>query len=213
MLIRQQSGGRKSLDDFARAFFGLRDGDRGVVTYSFDDVVETLNTILPYDWAGFFRTRVMEPGATAPLAGFTLGGYQLVFRDTPNAFDAERARETGTLDLTFSLGVAIDKTGEVTAVQFDGPMFAEGVVNGTQIVAVNGMAYDDARLRAAVTAAADGRTPISLLVERGGRYRTITPAWTGGLRYPHLARVGSGPTLIDRLLEPRRAANGAPPVQ
>lgn len=212
MLIRQQSGGRKSLDDFARAFFGVRDGDRGVLTYNFDDVVETLNGVQPYDWATFFRTRVMEPGAPAPLAGFALGGYQLVFRDTPNVFDAERARETKALDLTFSLGVVIDKSGEVTSVQFDGPMFNEGVVNGTRIIAVNGMAYEDGRLRAAITAATDGRTPISLLVERGGRYRTITPAWTGGLRYPHLARVGSGPTLLDRLLDPRRNANGAPPV-
>lgn len=212
MLIRQQSGGRKSLDDFARAFFGVRDGDRGVLTYSFDDVADTLNSVHPYDWAGFFRTRVMEPGAPPPLAGFALGGYQLVFRDTPNVFEAERARETKALDLTFSLGVVIDKAGEVTSVQFDGPMFNQGVVNGTRIVAVNGMAYEDARMRAAITAAMDGRTPISLLVERGGRYRTITPAWTGGLRYPHLARVGSGPTLIDRLLDPRRSANGAPPA-
>jgi hypothetical protein len=91
-------------------------------------------------------------------------------------------------------------------------MFNQAVVNGTHIIAVNGMAYEEGRLRAAITAAMDGRTPISLLVERGGRYRTITPVWTGGLRHPHLARVGSGPTLIDRLLDPRRTANAAPPT-
>ncbi|MFM6854988.1 MAG: M61 family metallopeptidase [Sphingopyxis sp.] len=210
MLIRQQSGGRKNLDDFARAFFGMRDGDWGTLTYDFDDVVSALNAIAPYDWAGFFRTRVMEPGAPAPLAGFERGGYRLVFHETPNAFDAERAREGKMLDLTFSLGMVVDKAGEVTSVLYDGPIFDEGVTNGTRILAVNGMAYSEDRMKAAVTLARDGRTPITLLVQRGDRYRTITPNWTGGLRYPHLERVGAEPALIDQLLAARRPVTQIP---
>jgi len=106
--------------------------------------------------------------------------------------------------------VTVDHSGEVTAVQFGAPMFDAGVTNGTHILAVNGMAYSDDRMKAAITTAMDGRTPITLLVEKGGRYRTITPAWTQGLRYPHLERVGAGPALLDRLLEPRRGGGAAP---
>lgn len=204
MLIRELSSGARSLDDFAQRFFGVRDGDWGTVGYDFDDVVATLNAVQPYDWANFLRQRVMEPGQPAPLDGITRGGYQLVFRNTPNVYDAERARETDTLDLIFSLGMMIDKTGEVSQVLWDGPAFNEGITNGTRILAVGGMAYSKERLRAAITAAADGRTPISLLVAKDGRYRTITPTWTGGLRYPHLERVGTGESGIDRLLAPRR---------
>ena len=203
--IRELSGGTRSLDDFARAFFGIRDGDWGTVTYEFADVVAALNGVQPYDWDAFLRQRIMQPNQPAPLDGITRGGYRLVFRDTPNAFEAERMRESDNLDLTFSLGLVIDKDGSVTSVLWDGPAFAEGVTNGTRILAVNGMAYTRERMRSAITAAAGERgTPLNLLIVKDGRYRTITPAWTGGLRYPHLERVGEGPALLDQLLTPRR---------
>src|ERR1700741_648533 len=38
-LIRERTNNAKSLDDFAKAFFGIKDGDWGVETYSFDAVV------------------------------------------------------------------------------------------------------------------------------------------------------------------------------
>ncbi|MFL6752413.1 MAG: peptidase M61, partial [Sphingomicrobium sp.] len=44
-IIRQQSRGKRSIDDFAKAFFGVRDRDWGELTYTFDDVVRTLNEV------------------------------------------------------------------------------------------------------------------------------------------------------------------------
>src|SRR5215467_1619668 len=41
-LIREQSGGKRSLDDFAKAFFGIEDGSTTILTYTFDDVVKAL---------------------------------------------------------------------------------------------------------------------------------------------------------------------------
>lgn len=204
MIIRQRSNGQKSLDDFARAFFGVRDGDWGTLTYTFDDVVAALNAVQPYDWNAFLSTRFRGVDQPVPLNGFDMGGYRLVYRDVPNAFEAERMSNGKMLDLSFSLGVSIDRGGVVTSVGYGTPMFDVGVTNGTRIVAIDGNAYDEARMRAAITTAKDGRTPITLLVERNGRFRTITPAWTGGLRYPHLERTGNGPALLDRLLDSRR---------
>ncbi len=210
MTIRRLSGGQRSLDDFARAFFGGRDGDWGTVTYDFDTIVSTLNAIVPHDWRTFLDTRINQPGRPVPLGGITAAGYRLAYRDTPNVFDAERMREGRTLDLAFSLGVVIDRNGEVTSVLFDSPMFAQGVTNGTKIIAIGGLSYKPERMRAAVIAAMDGQTPISLLVQNGDRYRTITPVWAGGLRYPHLERAGEGPTLMDQLLQPLRPQPPAP---
>lgn len=204
MTLRALTRGRSGLDDFARIFFAGREGDRGVSTYSFADVVEVLNALVPHDWAGFLSGRINEPGQPAPLGGIERGGYRLVFRDYPNAFDAERARETRALDLSWSLGATVDAGGVVTSVQFDGPMFDQGVTGGARILAVNGVSYTAERMEAAIRAATDRRTPIALLVERNGRYRSIAPAWTGGLRYPHLERVGNDAVAIDRLLDPRR---------
>lgn len=210
MIIRDGTAGTRSLDDFARAFFGGRNGDWGTVTYEFGDVVAGLNAVMAYDWAAFLDTRLRQPGQTAPMGGITRGGYALLFRNTPNAFDAERMREGRVLDLTFSLGVVIDRNALITAVHYGGPMFDAGVTNGTKIIAVDGLAYSDERMRNAVIAAADGTTPITLLVERGGRYRTITPVWTQGLRYPHIERMGTEPALLDRLLDARRPVSPTP---
>src|SRR3546814_5846005 len=65
MLIRTATGNRKSLDDFARSFFGGREGDWGEVTYEFDDVAQALNAIYPYDWASFLDQRMRAPGQPA----------------------------------------------------------------------------------------------------------------------------------------------------
>jgi len=82
-MLRQKSGGTKSIDDFAKAFFGIRNGDWGEVTYTFDDVAATLNKIVPYDWADFLHRRITETGQPAPIQGFAMNGYKLVYTDQP----------------------------------------------------------------------------------------------------------------------------------
>src|SRR5690606_15076424 len=88
-LIRERSGGKRSLDAFASAFFGIRDGSETTVTYNFNDVVTTLNEIEPYDWATFLKSRVDNVSPKAPLDGLTRGGYELVFEETPSAYHAD----------------------------------------------------------------------------------------------------------------------------
>jgi predicted metalloprotease with PDZ domain len=204
-IIREASKGRRGLDDFARLFFGLTDGDLGQVTYTFDDVVAALGTVQPYDWAQFLRTRLYQPGQPAPLAGIEKAGYRLAWRDEPNPFDRGRFAETRTLSLTFSLGLTLDKDGRVTASQWNGPAFRAGIVTGAKITGVNGAAYTPEALRAAITAARDNPAPIQLLVQRGDKFQTVPIEWRGGLRYPWLERRPAiGQAGLDLLLSPRR---------
>src|SRR3546814_4173298 len=111
MLSRTATGNGKSLDDFARSFFGGREGDWGEVTYEFDDVAQALNAIYPYDWASFLDQRMRAPGQPAPVQGIERAGYKLVWRDTPNAYDKARMASSKGYDLTHSLGLSIDKDG------------------------------------------------------------------------------------------------------
>src|ERR1700678_2526619 len=90
-LIRERSQGARSLDDFARAFFGIDDGSVTIVTYTFDDVVKALNAVEPYDWAAFLRERVESVAKPPPLEGLRRGGYKLVYTDTPS--DILKARD------------------------------------------------------------------------------------------------------------------------
>ncbi len=204
-LIREQTKGTKSLDDFARAFFGIADGRFTPVTYTFDDIVQALNGVTPYDWAGFLRSRLDGHGPGAPLDGFRRGGYQLVYTDTASEYSkgVEKLRK-GT-DFTYSLGLTVGKEGALTAVAWDGPAFKAGLIPGTQLVAVNGTAYDADDLKDVLKAAASpGAAPIELLVKNGDRYRTVSIDYHGGLRYPHLERIADVPSRLDDILTARK---------
>ncbi len=203
-LIREKTGGAKSLDDFARAFFGINDGSYVTVTYSFDDIVRALNGVLPYDWAGFLKTRLDEAGSPAPLDGIKRGGYRLVYTDKESGYTKSNEHVRKLTNLLYSLGVIIDHTGAVSEVLWDGPAFNAGVTVGSQIVAVNGVAYDADDLKDEITNAKGSRAPIQLLLKRGDRYVTCVVNWHGGLRYPHLERVPGAPALLDELLSARK---------
>ena len=203
-LIREQSKGKKSLDDFAKAFFGVNDGDWGQLTYDFDEVVKTLNAVQPHDWAGFLKTRLEGHGPGAPLDGVTRGGYRLVYAETPTDYAKSNETRRKITDLTYSLGLTLGKDGELTAVQWEGPAFKAGLADGMKLIAVNGLAYDADRLKDAVTAAKGAKEPLELLVKAGERYRTVKIDYHGGLRYPRFERVAGTPARLDDILAPRK---------
>jgi len=200
--IRQLTGERKSLDDFARAFFGVHPGDQGVSTYTFDDVVATLNAVAPYDWASWLRERVERTGE-APTDWIEAGGYRLVYTDTPTPYFRSREKARNIMDLTYTIGCTIGREGRITGVSWDSPMFNLGITVGTQIVAINGRQYSDELMKQAITEARGTREPIRLLVRNGALYRTVELDYHDGLRYPRLERVGRGPSSLDALLAPR----------
>ncbi|PKB19276.1 glycyl aminopeptidase [Novosphingobium kunmingense] len=204
-IIRAGTGGRKSIDDFAKLFFGMNDGDWGQLPFEVDEIVTKLNQVHPYDWKRFFETRIGTPGQPVPLGGIEKGGYKLVWKDEPNPYDKGRYADAKVNSLTYSLGVTIDKDAKVTATQWDSPAFNAGVVSGSKIVAVNGVTYDADALKKAVTAAKSGG-PLELLFQRGDRFQTVRIDYKGGLRYPWLERAapGKAPTGLDLLLAPKR---------
>ena len=201
-MLRQKSGGTKSIDDFAKAFFGIRNGDWGEVTYTFDDVANTLNAIVPYDWASFLTKRLTETGQPAPVDGFAMNGYKLVYTAEPTKYFTN-AEKSGGVNVTYSIGLSVAKDGEATAVIWDSPAFKAGMDVGTVIQAVNGTAYSGDVLKAAIVAAQTSKEPIKLLVKSGPRYREVAIDYHGGPRYPRLQKTGTGETGLDKLLMPR----------
>jgi predicted metalloprotease with PDZ domain len=199
-LIRELSHGARSLDDFARAFFGMNDRDWGELTYNFDDVVHTLNQVQTNDWAAFLQARLESVSDHAPLDGFARGGYRLIYTDTPTEWFKSNEKARKITELTYSGGLVLGKEGEITEVAWDSPAFNAGLTVGTKLIAVNGHALDTDQLKAAIKAR---KSPLSLLVKTGDIYRTIELNYDGGLRYPKLEKTGSGPGTLDALLAPR----------
>ena len=203
-LIRELSGGKRSLDDFAKAFFGVDNGSYVPKTYRFEDVVATLNGVQPYDWATFLKTRLDGNGPGAPLDGLTRGGYRLVYTPKPTDFFKASEARRKSVDLTYSIGVVLDKDGSMSDVMWDGPAFKAGLIQGNQIIAVGGVAYDADLLKAAITAATDPAKPVELLVKSGERYRTVKLTYQGGLRYPRLEPIAGAPARLDDIYTARK---------
>jgi predicted metalloprotease with PDZ domain len=202
-IIREGTRGKRGMDDFARAFFGINDGDWGEVTYTFDDVAATLNKVYPYDWTKFLRERVYQTSERAPLNGFTKSGYRLIYTDTPTEAAKAIFRSRESADFTYSLGLTVGKEAKVGSVIWGGPAFNAGLTVGQTIVSVNGHAYSEDALKDAITAAKGSSVPIRLIVKRGEEVGPVDISWPGGLRYPRFEKTGKGEGSLDRLLRPR----------
>ncbi|MBS0386759.1 MAG: M61 family metallopeptidase [Proteobacteria bacterium] len=202
-LIRERTHGSRSLDNFARAFFGVNNGAFNEDTYTFDDVVAALNGVMPYDWAHFLRQHLDAVNGPAPLDGITRGGYRLVFTDIRSDFQKDQEAHAKSADFTYSIGIGIGEGGAISTVQWDGPAFNVGLAVGETLVAVNGDAYSADGLRRAITAAKTGRDPLALLIKAGDQYRTVQIDYHGGLRYPHLERIRGAPDRLGQIFAPR----------
>ena len=188
-IIRRESNGTRSLDDFARRFFGTGEGDWGVKPYDFAALVAELNAVQRYDWAGHLQRRLTEKADGAPLKGLELAGWKLVYTDKPSAAFTDANRRQ--VNLLFSGGLLLGLAGKVDQVLWNSAAYAAGLAVGDVLLAVNELPFSDDALRAAVTAAKGGSAPIRLMVKTDDRVRTVDWAWAGGLRYPRLERIGA----------------------
>ena len=209
--IRELSGGRRSLDDFVRAFYGIDDGSFVVKPYSFEDVVKTLNAVQPNDWAHFLRSRLDSHDAPAPLGGITRGGWALSYSDQPSANFKARAKMRKFLDLSYSLGLVVstepDSGGKVLDVLWNGPAFTAGLAPGMKLLAINGRKFDDERVDEELKAAQGSKAPIEILAQDLDSYTTVRIDYHAGPMYPHLTRVAGAADRLDEIIAPKAASN------
>jgi predicted metalloprotease with PDZ domain len=198
--IRELSGDRRSLDDFARGFFGIKNGSHEPVPYTFEDVVHALDAVQPFDWAGFMRARLDGHGP-APLDGLARSGWKLVYGEEPSPFfkDAEDYRKL--TDFVYSLGFSVGADGRIGNVLWEGPAFKAGLTAGYTLLAVDGRAYRPELLKSAITAAKSSPDPIELLLRKDDRFRTVRLDYHEGLKYPQLMRQ-DGPDRLARIFAP-----------
>jgi predicted metalloprotease with PDZ domain len=204
VLIRQRSNGKLSLDDFCRRFHGGSDTPPLVKTYTFDDVVNTLNEVMPYDWRSFLTTRIYQVAPHAPLAGITSGGWKLVYTDKPNTMVRLGDHARKSVDLMYSIGAMLKEDGSVMDVNPNLEAAKAGLAPGMKIITVNGRAWSTDVLREAITAAKNSATPIELVVENGSFTGVYKLNYHGGERYPHLERDPTKPDVLGEVINSRR---------
>ena len=199
--IRKLTNDSRSMDDFCHAFYAPPDGKPEIKTYTFDDVVSTLNGIAPYDWRSFLRERLDSTGPHAPLGGITGGGWQLVYNDEPNEFIAAGDAESGGADFTSSIGLHVKGDGTVIDAIPGMPAFEAGISPYLKIVAVNGRQFSVDELKRAVHDSKSNSAPIKLSALNANTLETHEIQYHDGNRYPHLERVEGAPDYLDEALK------------
>jgi predicted metalloprotease with PDZ domain len=196
MLLRELTGDKKSMRDFAAVFFGAGQNTRTISTYTFADICKTLNKIAPHDWAGYFNLRLNAHDDVHLLDGLKRGGYQLVYTDQPTEFFVQHEADLGGMDLATSLGLVVGKKGAIKSVAWEGPAFRAGISIGARLTSVGQQSYTDDLLKQAIKAAAASKQPIELTFEADGGTRSVKIDYFGSLRYPRLEPI---PGAADRL--------------
>ncbi|MGE5207268.1 MAG: M61 family metallopeptidase [Chlamydiota bacterium] len=204
-IIRRQTHGRRSLDDFCRAFEGPPSGPPQMKPYTLHDVITALNQVAPYDWGGFFHSLVFAVSERAPLGGIEQGGWRLVYNDTPNELLQAEEKFSRGVDLSDSLGMTVRKEkkeeeGTIVDVIPGMAAAAAGIAPGMKLVAVNGRKWS---AEALLTALKSRTSPLQLLVENVGYYKTYAVKYDGGPRFPHLERVEGRADVMGEIISPR----------
>jgi predicted metalloprotease with PDZ domain len=182
-------------------FHGSPSGPPQVKTYTFDDVVNTLNQLAPYGWRGFWTERLGNHGPGAPLGGIEGSGWQLVYDDMRS--ERVRARETdrGEVNAAYSIGLWLRPDGSVTDT-VEGMWAAQvGIGPGMKVIAVNGRKFSAEVLRNALREGKSSSAPLELLVENTEYYKTFKLDYHGGEKYPHLVRDESKPDLLSDIIK------------
>jgi predicted metalloprotease with PDZ domain len=201
-IIRQQTKGTKSLDDFCRRFHGAPSGPPMVKPYTFDDLVNAMNEVAPYDWRSFFTLRLNSLDPRAPLGGITNSGWRLVYSDVQSDYQKALEAANKTADLSYSLGIRIGEDSVIGDVVPDTPAYRAGLGPGMRIVSINTQEYSLEVLHDAIKAAKGNSAPIEVLVQNGGTLKSYQISYHDGERYPHLERDSARPDLLAQIIKP-----------
>lgn len=203
LIIRQQSHGKKSIDDFCHIFHGPPSGVPEVKTYTVDDVVNTLNQVAPYDWRGFWTERLTSHGPGAPLGGIEGSGWKLVYDATRSGLVQAVEGEKDSVNAAYSIGLRLKSDGLITDTIEGLPAAQAGIGPGMKVVAVNGRKFTKGVLQDALREGKNSSAALELLVENTDYYKTYKLDYHEGEKFPHLVRDESKPDVLSDIIKPR----------
>lgn len=200
--LRELSNGNKGIDDFAKSFFGLKNGDYGQVTYDFDDVVKTLNKIAPFDWKKLLKERIEGDATKTLLNGFTMSGYKLIYNDKPNIYIKDLEGRNKNINLNYSLGLTTSTEGAITGVLWGGRAFNANLAVGDKVLAINGRSWSKDNIAEELNNAKTTKKPIQIIIMADNRYKLINFEYYEGMKYPHFEKITKEDGALDKLLMP-----------
>jgi predicted metalloprotease with PDZ domain len=210
VLIRTQSKGQKSLDDFCKRFHGGANHGPEVKPYALNDVIAALQATWPYDWAGFLRDRIYTVQPHAPTNGITAGGWRMTWKDSLGPIQKAREEANTTVEEPYTLGIRIDdKEARIIDVVPGSPADQAGLAPDMKLAAVNGRKYSMDVLRDAI--AATPRTGrVELLCENKEFFKSYTLDYRDGSRHPAITRENGVRDHVTEILSPHANTQALP---
>jgi predicted metalloprotease with PDZ domain len=202
-MIRGVTHDEKSIDNFCHGFYGGPGGEPDLKTYTFDDLIAALNSVVPYNWREFLRTRLDSLAPDTPNEAIQNAGWKLVYNERPNEIQANRDALRHRLNLISSIGLIVADDGTVLDVIYNAPAYKSGIGPGMKVTAVNAEQFSPAALKEAIMDAKSTNAPIQLIVANGPQYQTYPVDYHGGLRYPHIEHDDDRPDLLSEIFRPR----------
>jgi predicted metalloprotease with PDZ domain len=195
-IIHQQTNGQKEMDDFCHLFHGGPNNGPEVKTYTFEQVVDALKSVAPYDWAGLFKTRLNSVSPEAPTGGIENGGWKVAYSAEPPKMPGRRGESIGE---DYSIGLTLGNDGAVSASIYGSPAWQAGIGPGMKVVGVNGRVYTHDLLEDALKTG----QPVELMAIVDDYYKTFTVDYRGGPKYPHLVQQEGKADVLDELIRAR----------
>jgi predicted metalloprotease with PDZ domain len=157
-----------------------------VKTYTFDDVVNSLNQVAPYDWRGFWNERLTSHGPGAPVGGIENAGWKLVYDESRSGIMRAWEDDYREINASFSVGIIIKENGDIEDTIEGMDAAHAGIGPGMKIIAVNGRRFTPQVFRDALFQGKNSTGPLQLLIENTDYFRTFSLDYHGGEKYPHL---------------------------
>src|SRR5882724_946144 len=159
-IIRQQTQGAKSIDDFCHLFHGSPNSAPQVKPYTFDDVVNALNQVVSYDWRGFWTERLTGHDLGAPLTGITNSGWKLIYDEKRSPLIENWEEEYKQIDARFSVGLQLEWSGAIVDTVEGMPAAKAGIGPEMKVIAVNGKRMTKHTFRDALQATKSSNVPL-----------------------------------------------------
>jgi predicted metalloprotease with PDZ domain len=199
-IIRQESDGHRSLDDFCKKFMGSQRTEK-IVPYERAEVVQTLKELADFDWEKFIHERVDLPQEKLPLSVVERCGYRLQYATKPSEFLQDAEREHKFVIAASSIGLSCADDGTVFSIIPGMAADKAGLTPGAKVLGVNGKKFSGERMKDAIADSVT-RREIELLVLEGESFKTFTLPYADGLKYLELVRDPAKLDLLAEILKP-----------
>jgi len=201
VIIRQQSDGHHSLDDFCKKFMGPQRKEK-IVPYDRAEVIQTLKELADYDWESFLHERVDVPQTALPLTVVERCGYRLQYATKPSEILKEQEQnEKVVAAARDSLGLAFGEDGTAWDVVPGMAADKAGLAPGMKVAGVNGRKFSRERMQDAIADSVTKRQ-VEFLVLEGDTFRTFVVPYADGPKYLELTRDPNKPDVLMNILKP-----------